>query len=184
MNRMEKIPEQRLLPEGYFYHQEGYLWHILPVEAFADLPETVELAGEKFYKKQEFHVTVANVRAMAQEIAESGDDIEGIETAIQKILTGYLQSNSIRFEGFEDDLRLAISDERKSIAARCRMSGLEGYFDLIKKQYGKEYPLQPAHVSIYTINGMAVGINSDDQMQAYDKVTLPEVQEVLKFIKI
>jgi hypothetical protein len=118
-----------VLPEGYFYHQEGYVWHILPLEAFADLPETVELVGEKFYKKQEFHVTVANVRAMAQEISGSGKDIEGIEIAIQRILTGHLQSNSISFEGFEDDLRFAISEKRKGIVTKCRMSGVRGYFD-------------------------------------------------------
>src|SRR6056297_1681371 len=81
---MEKIPEQKILPEGYFYHQEGYLWHVLPVVQFSELPEVVELDGEEFTKKQEFHVTVANVRAMAREIAEDDSEIEGVETAIQK----------------------------------------------------------------------------------------------------
>lgn len=179
---MEKIPEQKILPEGYFYHHEGYLWHVLPVEEFTDLPETIELEGEELNKKQEFHVTVANVRAMAQEIAEHDTDVESVEIAIQKLLTEYIQGNPISFEGFEEDLRLAITGDRKSIAARCRMSGVEGYFNLIEREYEKKFPLQPAHVSIYTVNGMAVGINSNEQMESYTKVTLPEVQKVLNAI--
>jgi|AntRauTorckE6833_2_1112554.scaffolds.fasta_scaffold07670_4 hypothetical protein len=181
---MEKIPEPQFLPEGYFYHNEGYLWHILPIEAFSDLPEKVEVRGEEFQRKQEFHVTVANVRAVAQEIAQKNEDVESIEVSIQKLLTEYIQSNTIHFEGFEEDLRLAITEERKSVAARCRMSGIEGYLDLIKEKYGKEFTLQPAHVSIYTVNGMAVGINSDEQIESYSKIELPEVQKVLNSVEI
>lgn len=167
-------------PEGYLYHPEGYLWRILPVEKFDDLPETVEVDGKSLTKKSEFHVTVVNARRIAQEIA--GEDPQKAaepEEELQKILSEYVGRTPISFDHFEDDLRLAVSAERESIAARCAMNNLEGYFELIKAKYGKEFPLQPAHVSIYTKTGAAVGIDSTEQMESFEKITLPEVQKML-----
>jgi hypothetical protein len=54
-----EAPKTNSLPEGYSYHPEGYLWYILPVEGFNELPETVDINGENFKKKSEFHVTVS-----------------------------------------------------------------------------------------------------------------------------
>ena len=176
--------KKNILPKGYFYHHEGYLWYTLPTEKFLDLPEIVKLGGNEFSVKQEFHVTIANVKAMAQAITENNTDTEDVEHVIQKLLTKYLQKNVISFEKFEDDLRLAVTKNRKSIAARCRINGIEGYFNLINRHYKKSFPLQPTHVTIYTINGLGVGINTNQQMESYTKITLPKVQKVLNSIDL
>ncbi|OGZ04201.1 MAG: hypothetical protein A2648_01305 [Candidatus Lloydbacteria bacterium RIFCSPHIGHO2_01_FULL_41_20] len=182
---MESLEKQKqpILPEGYSYHPEGYLWYILPVEKFDTLPETVEVDGRAFIKKAEFHVTVVNARGIASEIA--GPDLRTmaeIETNLQKMLAEYVSKTPIEFAHFENDLRLAVSPERMSIAARCAMLNLEGYFAHIKTVYDREFPIQPPHVSIYTSTGAAVGIDSVDQMESFKKIELPAVQEVLSSI--
>ena len=180
---MEGVPKKPLLPEGYSHHPEGYLWHVLPAEKFEHLPETVLVEGKKLDKKSEFHVTVANARSIARDIA--GDDpiaVQRIEERLQAVLAEYLRETPIQFDGFEDDLRLAAVAERVSIAARCRMSNVEGYFERIRQELGKEYPLQPPHVSLYTATGLAVGINSTEEMEAFKKINLPEVQTILDSI--
>jgi len=182
---MESLEKQKqpILPEGYSYHPEGYLWYILPVEKFDTLPETVEVDGRAFIKKAEFHVTVVNARGIASEIA--GPDLRtmaDIETNLQKMLAEYVSKTPIEFAHFENDLRLAVSPERMSIAARCAMLNLEGYFAHIKTVYDREFPIQPPHVSIYTSTGAAVGIDSVDQMESFKKIELPAVQEVLSSI--
>jgi hypothetical protein len=174
-----------ILPKGYSYHKEGYLWYILPAEKFDGLPETVYAEGKSFNRKSEFHVTVVNAGWIAREIG-GGDPkkVLGAEVALQKILAQYVEETPILFVRFKDDLRLAVSSERESIAARCVMQNLEGYFERIKKRYNKEFPTQPAHVSIYTATGAAVGIDSAEQMESFKKVELPEVQQVLDKILI
>lgn len=180
---MESAPKQLLLPERYSYHPEGYLWFVLPVEKFVALPETVEIDNETFIKKLEFHVTVINARKVAQEIA--GEDLKAvanIELRLQTLLSEYLHKESIKFIGFEDDLRLAVSNERTSIAARCTMQGIEGYFESVQSLYGVMPPAQPAHVSIYTVTGAAVGIDTTEQMESFKKLELPEIEDVLNSI--
>ena len=174
-----------ILPEGYSSHPEGYLWHILPVEKFNGLPETVDVEGSSFDKKSEFHVTVVNARGIAREIG--GDDsqlVSKVECALQEILSQYIGETPILFGHFENDLRLAVSAERESIAARCSMKNLDGYFERIKERYGREFLLQPTHVSIYTKTGAAVGIDTAEQMESFRKVELPDVQKALDAIRI
>lgn len=177
---MERSPQKHQLPEGYSYHSEGYLWHVLPVEVFSELPETVTVENETLIKKSEFHVTVVNSRAIARDLAgDDLDEIAKIEEHLQVMLSKYVRDTPIEFVSFEDDLRLAVTEERTSIAARCQMKNVEGYFERITSEYGKEYPIQPPHVSLYTRNGAAVGIDSIEQIESYKKVQLPEVQNVL-----
>lgn len=180
---MEQSPQKALLPEGYAYHTEGYLWFVLPVETFAALPETVIVGNNELRKKTEFHVTVVNARRIARDIA--GEDTAAVaraEAELQSLLSEYIQDAPIEFLAFDDDLRLATTPERKSIAARCRMKNIEGYFERIAAEYGKKYPLQPPHVSLYTSTGAAIGINSIEEMESFEKVEVPEVQSILNLI--
>ncbi|MEK7538978.1 MAG: hypothetical protein AAB552_04010 [Patescibacteria group bacterium] len=168
-----------LLSEAY-HSPQGYLWRVLPVEKFVALPATVEVDNIVFAKKSEFHVTVANARGIARAIG--GQDIKmvaEVETNLQKMLMEYVHDAPIEMIHFENDFRLAVSPGRMSIAARCVVTNLEGFFHRIKSEYGKDFPVQPPHVSLYTQNGAAVGIDSTEQMESFKKVELPVVQRVL-----
>lgn len=180
---MERASKESFLPEGYCYHAEGYLWYVMPPEKFRNLPETVVVEGSILNKKSEFHVTIVNARSIARDFP--GDDLgatERIEGRLQSMLAEYIREMPIQFDGFEHDLRLATTSERTSIAARCRMKNIEGYFNRIKQEFGRDYPLQPSHVSLYTATGLAIGINSIEEMESFNKIELPEVQAVLDTI--
>lgn len=173
-----------MLSEGYSYHPEGYLWRVLPVEKFTALPETVEVENHQFTKKNEFHVTVINARGFARQIGgEDSKKIEEIELNIQRLLKEYVSNNPIEFVHFNDDIRLATYLDRQSLAARCTVTNLEGFFEIMRSVYGKDIPTQATHVSIYTATGAAVGIDSVEQMESFKKVEIPEVQEVLNSIE-
>jgi hypothetical protein len=176
-------PHSGTLPEGYTYHPEGYLWYVLPAEAFADLPAQVTVHTMELFKKSEFHVTVLNARAVARAITNV-EDSEYVEKELQALLKDYVCHSPMRFEGFLDDLRLAVSADRTSIAARCVMSGLDGYAKTIERHFGYMPQAQPAHVSLYTASGAAVGINTENQMESYEKLDLPDIQRILNTINI
>lgn len=183
LNIMESIENEEvesLLPEGYLYHPEGYLWLVLPIKDFDALPENVEFEEKVFLKKDEFHVTVINARAAAKEISSIlNKSVTSIEEEIQKLLREYLNDNQIKFESLENDVRLAVSDERESLAIKCRVSGIEGFFDFLQERYDILFATQPTHISIYTLTGKAVGINTEEQMESYERVDLPDLKKYL-----
>ena len=182
---LEATPRSPLVPEGYSYHPEGYLWFVLPIDSFGELPANVEINGMTLTKKNEFHVTVINARAVARHITGGRpDDMGRVEHELQEMLAEYVRTHPISFVRFNDDLRLARSPDRVSIAGRCEMRGLEGYFEMIRSRYGYLPPAQPSHVSLYTLPGKgAVGIDSTEEMERFKKVEMAEVQRVLNLVK-
>jgi hypothetical protein len=109
-------------------------------------------------------------------------EIADIEISLQTLLTEYVREHPIQFSRFKDDLRLAVSPGRVSVAARCVMQGMEGYFEKIRSLYGITLPAQPTHVSLYTLTGKAVGIDTTEEMESFKKVTILEVQNVLNSV--
>jgi hypothetical protein len=187
MSSPEQLPEKSLaekatdsLPEGYWYHPAGYLWHVLPVEKFRALPDTVEVQGDKLFKKSEFHVTVVNVPFIAQTIQKDEMLLPDAIAKVLDIFQTYLKEHPISFKEFTGDLRLAKSEERESIAARCILDNLEGYFEQIRAETGVDVPVQPAHVSIYSREkDAAVGIDTAVEMESFAQIDLPEISAIL-----
>ncbi len=168
------------LPPGYYIHEKGYAGLHLPVEWFADLPATITIDEVEFRLKDEFHVTIINARGVANIIAENaGAQPEAIEQEIRAILEEYLAHNPMQFICFRDDVRLAIKNDRKSLAIRCEISNLEPFFITLQNNFKQEIKLQPAHVSLYTMTGLAVGIDSVEQIESYERVLLPEIVKTL-----
>ncbi len=176
--------KQIKLPEGFLYRPSGYLWRVLPLERFANLPTTIQVDGHTLAKKSEFHATVIHTRKVAEDIAAANaESIPKIEQELQKLLTEYLLTHPIELVHFENDLRLAKKSGDISIAARCTMRGLEGYFEKIREHYNLKLATQPAHVSLYTLSGgLAVGIDTPEEMESFKKVELPSVQTTLNSI--
>lgn len=178
----KEMPE--LLPEGYALHPEGYLWRILPIESFSALPETVEVDGYSLRKKTEFHITVINARGFARKLSAMGRGEENeIEIKILSLLAVYVQKHPIALTEFIDDIRLAQTSERTSLAARCRVANLNGFFEELNATFGTEFLVQEPHVSLYTRTGAAVGIDTEVEIEAFKKVQLPHIQNILSEVK-
>lgn len=165
--------------KNFFYHPEGYCWYILPDTAFKDLPDTVTIYGDSFRLKDEFHVTIINSRKIAREL-----DDERAKERMQPLLREYISSGRIKFIHFGEELRLAVTNERKSIAAPCVMEGVEDYFREVSRMLNAQIPIQPTHVSLYTYTGKAVGIDTVQEMEGFEKIEIPEVQKAVKDITL
>ena len=174
--------EKDILSNKYS-QMEGYLWFVLPVENFKKLPGTVEVNGEELHKKNEFHITIINRKKVSKDIASiSGRDPSEVQLGLGKLLDNYIKNHEIKFLGFTGELKLAEKDGRLSLVALCNVKGVEDYFKLIEREYGYLPPLQPFHVSLYTKTGLAVGIDSDEEMDDYPTVVHDEIQAILKLI--
>ncbi len=168
------------LPDGYYIGGHGYAGLRLPVDWFADLAPNIMLDGVEYGIKDEFHVTIINARGVAKIIAENTNvPAEELENEIHTILGEYLTHTPMPFLHFVDDVRLAIKNERKSLAIRCELSNLKPFFKTLREKFQCAVALQPAHVSLYTMTGLAVGIDSVEQMESYEQVQLPEIAQIL-----
>ncbi len=167
-------------PAEYYAHPEGYLWLVLDPGKFLDLPESLEVGGQVFQKKDEFHVTIINARGIARTLAEGDVKKEDfLKEELKRLLAEYVRTHTLSFSGFVGDLRLAKTAERTSIAARCRIQGLGGYFETVRRVLNVDVPVQPAHVSLYTVTGKAVGIDSTQEMELFEQIEIPAVSAAL-----
>jgi hypothetical protein len=62
------------------------------------------------------------------------------------------------------------------------MRNVEGYFEKIRSVYNRDFPVQPAHVSIYVQGEGAVSIDSIEEMESFKQIKLPGIQEILNAI--
>ena len=142
------------------YSEQGYL--ALLRENY-DLPETFEIEGEVFKKKNEFHVSLLCVKNILKIKPE-------IEEEILKSFCEFIQINEIKFEDFTEEFRLAKDGERKSVVAMCHVSNLDKFNDYLSEKIGLKIPKQPTHITIYTLEpNVGVGLNSQEELEQKSK---------------
>lgn len=150
----------------------------LPVDAllFKDFPETVEWAGEMLLKKDNFHVTVCfgeNIFSQANE--QNGIPQNKAEEKLLTLFNSFVERTPITLSGFVHDFRY-VKDPlrgRKSIVLKCQANNLEAFFETLNKQLKISIPLQPAHVTLYTLQqNLGIHIPSEKIMDSFPIVSL------------
>lgn len=137
-------------------YDKGYIALWLPNYS---LPETINIDEITLLKKDTFHVSLLCVDNLLKARPES-------EAEILQYFCDFLQKHKLVFEGFTGEFRLAKKDERKSIVALCAVSHLDTFAQYLTEKLGMPVPLQPAHVTLYTLQPNAgIGLNSPEEMQ-------------------
>ncbi len=167
---------EQKLPEHYRYWK-GYIY--MPIElAHADrLPQAVTVEGKQLEKKKEFHVTLLDMH----QFFPQGGELE-FQECMQKFIT-YAKLHPIKFLRLKNELRHAIRSEEETVVCCCEVSGLEGLFEFLNREYENSVPTQAAHVTLYMYKtDIGIGISSAEQMNSYEKVDLPEITTVLGMV--
>lgn len=137
-------------------YAKGYI--ALPLE-LGELPSNISVEGVELIKKSSFHISLLCVK----DLLEKYGDIE------DKILESFCASTKdhvISFERFNDELRFAQHDERKSLVALCEVSNLKELFAHLRKDLDIDIPDQPTHVTLYTLQlNAGIGLNSPADME-------------------
>jgi hypothetical protein len=155
-----------------FRYKGGYLGLLLPTDWFSGLPQTIVIGGYTLVKKEEFHVTIANIGFLTQLLNDGTDAEERFMEAFNMCR----REVSLSFGNFKEEFRNAVRDERSSLVVRCTILGLEEIFSAFDKEFEMIFERQPAHVTLYTLQpGKGVGINTEAQMQACLPMKFPEL---------
>jgi hypothetical protein len=98
-----------------------------------------------------------------------------LENEILERFCAYIKNNDVSLVRLNDEFRFAQKNERKSLIVRCEISNLQGFFIELSEQFGFTIPLQPTHITLYTLQPNAgIGLNSPEAMERNSlKVSAP-----------
>ena len=143
----------------------------LPDKLFEALPQTVAWEDQTYYKKDEFHVTLVHTN-------------RDIKDALETLFGRFIVERPVRLLSFKDELRVARKGENRSTAVRCEVSNLVPLFESISSQTGVDVPLQPTHVTLYSLErNVGIAIDSEAEMAGLPVARLHELSAVIQKIR-
>ena len=143
----------------------------------------IQLFGQTFVVKDEFHVSLVSVKRLIPQIAENHRITpEQAEGKVLLTLIGLLDRVDLIFDGFIDDFRLAQEDDKKTIIRTCRVKGIQTFQKELQKELGVEIPAQPTHVTLYRLahDKKGIGIWSKEDLA---RMTTPIAGKELEIVK-
>lgn len=165
-------------PYGFFENGFGYIrLENLQLDA---LPEGVVVEGDQFVIKPEFHISLVWVGKLKELVSD--EDKGKIKTEMIDEFNKFSEEYSLKDFEIINELRLVKQGEQKSIIVRARVPNLENFFRRLSQKYGVEFPVQPAHITLYTLptDKIGIGILSHEEMQEKSEpIDIPAIQSVL-----
>ncbi len=132
--------------QTYLYNPE-YSVIGLPLE-INGLPATLELEGETFFLKSEFHVTLI---APGKILEKYNFDIPDFYNKIVADFQAFVKVQSVEFIRFSGEFRLVNETDKKTLIGMCEVSALNSFFDAVNRTYSLSLDYPPLHVTLYTL---------------------------------
>jgi len=117
----------------------------LPVK-LNSLPDIIEVEGEKFLVKDEFHVSLL---CMGKHAEKHQIEVNFQEEIINDFCE-FVKDKPVALSAITDEWRLVLEDEKKSLVVMCEVNNLKDFIDLINEKYQLNFAQQPTHVTVYT----------------------------------
>lgn len=153
------------------------------LELPGELPEALEAAGNTFVRKPEFHITLLPVERTAARIDEGR--VEELRPQIADEFYQFVGNQPLTEYELIDDLRLVeASETNKTIIVLAALKGIDELFSTLSSKHGVEIPIQPIHITLYTLPQDRIGIpiNSYEELERMSQpIELPEIHRHLGF---
>lgn len=120
--------------------------------------DEVQVAGRRWFRRPEFHVTTFNPEDLAAATGLAAQLLADLGEQLHDELTA---ARSIRFDG-----RVSVAthaDGRATLVAFCDVDGLEETYEQLSSRAGCELPRPPTHVTLYTVQPAMGGIGLSTQ---------------------
>lgn len=172
----EKVHPDDVMLSRIHSHGSGYL-SFAGIE-LTGLPETVIVEGQELLRKSEFHISLACLKRLAPMVTSSGP--AAVEAEMVELFKDYIETEPLDEFELLPEFRRVSRDERVSLVVMTFVPGLAGYFDVLRHQYGVDFPDQPTHITLYTLQPEAgIGILSAEQIAADTQlVSVPELRDI------
>ena len=156
-------------PYGY---DDGYIY--LEVHA-SGLPDHVNINADTLYLKGELHISLLCAKKIAALIdSERADEIQ------QELVKEFISFTSTTpLDSFKPSktFRLVKRNDRQTIVMMVDVPNLDKLFNHLSQKYGGALPLQPTHITLYTLQPEA-GIGILSRMELERDSELVEVADL------
>lgn len=163
--------EKKEICDGTFKYGRGYIY--LPI-SLPELPKRVIINDIELIVKDEFHISLVCTKSYEEEVEEK----------IIDRFCEFVKENSVDFQEFKGEYRFAerAVDGRKTLVGMVNVSGLENFFEVIRKELQIDIDAQPTHVTLYTLEpNEGIGLNSQKDLEEMTSiVSVSEIEEILR----
>lgn len=125
----------------------------LPVY-LSNLPEKIKMKDTALYLKNSFHVSLVCIRIIEE---KHNIQIPNFSNKVVEDFADFVKTNKVEILYYNDEFKFVTENDLRSIVVTCKVSNINGFFDLINKKYKLKIEYPPTHVTLYTLqNGMGI----------------------------
>lgn len=135
-----KLSDRHILDNGYIGLVDIKL---------SGLPDTLEVNGHSLLKKSELHISLACIKLLAPMIDTSRTD--ALQTEMAELFKEFIKTTPLTDFELTNEYRLVKRDQRVTVIAMVTVPGIKDFFKLLQDKYAVELPLQPTHITLYTL---------------------------------
>lgn len=130
----------------------------------ANLPDQITVGNKILLKKSEFHISIMAIKNLAPLL--NPDNVEAAAKQLKDDFVEFAKTHDLTQFSLTNEFRHVKRDERETVVAMVKLENLDALFSHLQQKYGIEFPLQPAHITLYTLQAEAgIGILSYAELE-------------------
>ena len=158
---------RRLRPTSLYCHALGSV--LVPLNLFG-LTEEIDVLGERWRVKQEFHVTAVHAPWVAR---RAGTSLAAAWAAIAATVEGR-RAGPVRVR---EELRCVRRERERTLIVMVSVDGLGDVYQELSARLGAPLPPPPAHVTLYTRPcGEGIGVHDETDLRDITRRLRPAEQ--------
>lgn len=160
----------------YGFYENGFDYIRLEDLRLEGLPKTLDVDGNEMVRKPEFHISLVWVGRLAAMVDEQNAD--EVEAEMIREFEDFTLHSPLEEYELNGELRKVEKGNQKTIIAMARVANLGAFFERLNQKYGTDLPVQPAHITLYTLpeDQVGIGILSEEELQEWSEpVDIPQL---------
>ena len=146
------------------------------------LAPSIELGGTTYQAKSEYHCSLIAIKNIVPVVMEHE---QSCETQAQIKVSGAALDIITVVKPTLSDIgpEFRIADHpargRRTVIVMVRVAGLDQVFARLSQILGFNIPVQPTHITLYTLSGLAIGVTSPRELDRWTRpLTAGEAREL------
>lgn len=164
----------------YDLYENGFEYIRLENLKLGNLPKKLKVADDELVLKPEFHISLVWVGRLSEMV--DAQNKEKIQDEMIKAFDQFTEEYLLRNYEFTEELRLVKKGNQKTIIAMAEVPNLDIFFEGLRQKYEVEFPLQPTHITLYTLptDKIGIGILSHNELEKYSEpIDIPGIKKLL-----